>query len=117
MNCGKLLAKLEGRLFQYDSNSAWLSNESCSFFRKYQCLYPCTLIHTRETFSRDYDAKKDQGLATISFHFEENIKVMKSSYLVSFYTLVSNIGGCIGIFLGWSIMQLKDIIDSRFYKN
>ena len=105
------------KLIPYGFKSAWLFNESFSFFRKYQCLYPCTLIHTKETFSRDYDAKKDQGLATINLMFQENIKVMKSSYLVSFFDLVSNIGGCIGIFLGWSILQVKDIIDSRIYKD
>ena len=98
--------------------------------RKYQCPYPCTLINVKQnvkTFCSvctpnqpcnrcNSTNRADERYGYIRLMFQENIKFFKSSYVIdlrSFFTLISDIGGCIGIFLGWSILQINEYIYER----
>ena len=101
--------------------------------RKYQCPYPCTLINVIETIITDCSVcvanktcnepckstsqskRADERYGYLRLWFQENVKVMKSSYLKSGYSLISDIGGCIGIFLGWSILQINEYITERYF--
>ena len=58
----------------------------------------------------------DERYGYLRLRFQENIKVMKSSYLKSGYSLISDMGGCIGIFLGWSILQINEYINERYVR-
>ena len=105
-----------------------------SKIRKYQCPYPCNLINVKEIIKTDCsvctqnkscnepckstlkDYRADERYGYLRLSFQENIKFMKSSYLKSGYSLISDMGGCIGIFLGWSILQINEYINERYVR-
>ena len=73
------------------------------------CYYPCRYGPRSK--------RADERYGYLRLWYRENIKSFKSSYQIdlrSFFTLISDIGGCIGIFLGWSILQIIEYIYERF---
>ena len=104
-----------------------------SIYRKKQCPYPCNLINVKTITKTDCSvcipdkpcnpckstfrhSKADERYGYVRLWFQENIKFMKSSYLKSGYSLISDMGGCIGIFLGWSILQINEYINERYIR-
>ena len=82
-------------------------------------LTDCSVCVTNKTCNQPckstrQDYRADERYGYLKLWFQENIKVMKSSYLKSGYSLISDMGGCIGIFLGWSILQINEYINERY---
>ena len=51
------------------------------------------------------------SLANLEIHFKENIKVTTGYYLYSELSLIAEIGGYVGLFLGVSINQITNLIE------
>ena len=81
--------------------------------RKWICNHPCNFISTRATISSgkigSYINNKRSTIATIQF--KENIKVIEAYHLYSLLSMIAEIGGYVGMFLGISILQVRYVLD------
>ena len=78
------------------------------------CLNPCTLsfqrfIQTKDDLQPYVDKKKASVLKIAS---REKIKVMRAHELYLWDSLLGEVGGYVGLFLGVSILQIGDLINS-----
>ena len=56
-----------------------------------------------------WESSKNSGRKYIQFKFKENVKVFEAYYTYNELSLIAEIGGYVGLFLGWSVQQLFDI--------
>ena len=71
-----------------------------------ECPYPCTFIKTIFTDKNPrYSSEKSQ------FRFSKLIKVTKSRYSYGELELLAEFGGYVGLFLGISVFNLKDVFN------
>ena len=59
-----------------------------------------------------FKRKVESGLNGIKLIFDPTVRITKSSPTMDQMTLISNIGGCLGLTLGFSILQLVDSLDT-----
>ena len=82
-------------------------------FSKHNCSSPCHYITTRIRIHRDsirgYVNGKRSTLLKIKMN--EHIKVTEEQYLYSGLSLIAEIGGYVGLFLGVSVNQIIDLVD------
>ena len=85
------------------------------FDRRYAnpCKSPCNYVtlramKTKDSFQPWVDGKKT---SVMNISTRENIKVTKGLWLYSELSLVAEIGGYVGLFLGISILQIRKLID------
>ena len=82
-------------------------------FSKYNCSSPCDYITTRVNIHREsvqgYVNGKKATLLKIKLN--EHIKVTNEQYLYSGLSLIAEIGGYVGLFLGVSVNQIIDLVD------
>ena len=71
------------------------------------CDNPCSYMRLKITKIWE---RNEEG--PIKLVFEENIKVTKAYYLYTEYILIAELGGYIGLFLGVSINQISDYLDT-----
>ena len=80
---------------------------------KSNCPYPCNFIITRATITSsklgNFINGKTSTIATIKF--KENIKVIEAYHLYSLLSMIAEIGGYVGMFLGISILQIRFVLD------
>ena len=50
----------------------------------------------------------------IRFMFPESIKVQAAFYVYKELSLIAEVGGYVGLFLGWSVYQITDLLDMSF---
>ena len=62
--------------------------------------------------SETINNKKDESVTTI--YFQKYIKVVHSFFLYSFLSVVAEIGGYVGLFLGVSVNQIPNLMDTIF---
>ena len=73
-------------------------------FTMKECPYPCTFIKTIFTDKNPrYSSEKSR------FRFSKLIKVTKSRYSYGELELLAEFGGYVGLFLGISVFNLKDV--------
>ena len=75
-----------------------MCQSSCSFF---------TIMGTKTKDVRNYFTKTT---SITEMNFKENIKVMTSYHLYSELSLIAEVGGYVGLFLGVSINQVTSLI-------
>ena len=73
------------------------------------CDYPCSYFIVSGKNSKEYDDSPD--VAIVSLVFEKLIKETKSYYTYSGLSLIAEIGGYVGLFLGISVNQLINLWD------
>ena len=78
----------------------------------HNCKDPCSyitmrLIKTREQVEPLINKRKASWL---KIETQENIKVVEAHYLYSGLSLIAEIGGYVGLFLGVSVIQINGII-------
>ena len=78
------------------------------------CSMPCSFVSSRFVTMREYDWTEKNTTGKISFEWEPVIKVTRGHYLYSELSLVAEIGGYVGLFLGVSINQITKLIDVLF---
>ena len=59
---------------------------------------------------------KRRNLTKLTLFFNQEIKVIESQFLYSELSMVAEIGGYVGLFLGFSIYQITDLMDYVFQK-
>ena len=69
-----------------------------------ECVYPCTFT---KTFYRENNA---QGEGDVSLTFSKLIKTTKGRYSYRELELLAELGGYVGLFLGISVLSLKDLL-------
>ena len=74
------------------------------------CDNPCSYMRLKIT--KIWEKNNNEGEGSIKLVFEENIKVTKAYYLYTEYILIAELGGYIGLFLGVSINQISDYLDT-----
>lgn len=73
------------------------------------CIQPCTTM----TVNLGYPVK-DTGssMARIKFYFKSNIKVYTSSFGYSALSMLADVGGYIGLLLGYSCKDLSAVFNA-----
>ena len=74
------------------------------------CYYPCSYFIVPGKNYQESDSE-DLEYAQIILRFEQLIKETKSYYTYSGLSLIAEIGGYVGLFLGISINQLTNLLD------
>jgi len=59
-----------------------------------------------------FKRKEESSLNGIKLIFDPLVRITKSSPTMDQMTLISNIGGCLGLTLGLSILQLVETLDT-----
>ena len=70
-----------------------------------ECPYPCSFTRT---FTRDKSAN-NQG--KLQFIFSNLVKITKSRYSYRELELLAEFGGYVGLFLGISVFNLRDVLE------
>ena len=81
-----------------------------------ECLNPCSIFtFTVEDKSVDMNKYSDLSVSskytTVKINFEESIRVTKDYHTYTAVSLIAEIGGYVGLFLGVSINQVMDLMD------
>ena len=71
------------------------------------CPNSCTYVRA----SCNLDLEKEVGQPMIFVSFTDDIEVLTAHYTYTVLSLIAEIGGYVGLFLGWSVYQLTDLID------
>ena len=71
------------------------------------CNNPCLFTSTKATVTR----RKEDGKGKVVIRFKENIKVIEAYYLYSTLSLIAEVGGYVGLFLGVSVNQVSALVD------
>ena len=87
-------------------------------FKLIECQKPCTLfkmevINERANSWEDfYDSTEGIYYAKISVAFKELITISKDEYSYTWLNFIAEVGGYVGLFLGYSVFQATDLIDA-----
>ena len=76
------------------------------------CKNPCTFLISRAITTQDASNTIDFGLLILNF--KRNIKVTEAQYLYSELSLIAEVGGYVGLFLGVSVNQVTILVDKLF---
>ena len=77
------------------------------------CLHPCNFITARAIINSNkigYFVDGKPG-TTVTIKFKENIKVYEAYQIYSLLSMIAEIGGYVGMFLGISILQIRFVLD------
>lgn len=85
-----------------------------NFIYNGSCLSPCKFVSTFAMLTHVSYLPSNEGWMIL--RFEKDITVFKSQYSYSTLSLVAEIGGYVGLFLGVSVLQITDIITYLFRK-
>ena len=79
----------------------------------HNCKDPCSYVTTRliKTNEQLQSYVNKRKVAQFRIHTQENIKVVGAHYLYSGLSLIAEIGGYVGLFLGVSVIQINKIIE------
>ena len=89
--------------------------ENFQMNKNYTCKQPCTYISTRFTVTKE--KYQMSNTAYLSLNFKKIIKVSESQYIYSTLSLIAEVGGYVGLFLGVSVNQMTLLIDKLFSKH
>ena len=74
-------------------------------FGKKECPYPCTNLMIKMM-----NIKETTGVATtLELHFNEFTQVITAHYTYTELELLAEFGGYVGLFLGYSVLNLTDV--------
>ena len=77
------------------------------------CSMPCSFVSSEVITFREYDLSSNQT-GVLKFEFEPVVKVTRGIYLYSVLSLIAEIGGYVGLFLGVSFNQITKLTDFLF---
>ena len=73
-----------------------------------KCSSPCNYL---KAMSIPVRKDKLEKIQIIQFLFPESIRVQRAYYAYSGVSLIAEIGGYVGLFLGWSVYQITDVVE------
>eukprot|EP00093_Oithona_nana_P013615 13615.XXX_350001_350396_1 [CDS] Oithona nana genome sequencing. len=74
------------------------------------CASSCSFVKVSYSFLRETNLKPKQ----IRFLFPESIEVQSAFYVYKELSLIAEVGGYVGLFLGYSVYQITDMFDMFF---
>ena len=74
------------------------------------CNKPCSYVTLRTNMIFDRE-KYHNTIARVQIYFKENITVTKAYHIYRGLTLIAEIGGYVGLFLGISMNQIGKLLD------
>ena len=77
------------------------------------CKKPCSYVTLRASTVWERE-KKYNTIVKVLIYFKENIKVTKAYHVYSGLSLIAEIGGYVGLFLGVSFNQITNLFDVLF---
>ena len=77
------------------------------------CKKPCSYVTLRANTVWERE-KRYKTQVKVVIYFKENIKVTKAYHVYSGLSLIAEIGGYVGLFLGVSINQVTNLFDVLF---
>jgi acid-sensing ion channel, other len=86
-------------------------NEESNAFKTCDCLPSCNSIdYSYNFFIENINKKNENNLSTVSIYFaDDEFIVLKRSATFGTVTLLSNIGGLLGLFLGVSVLSAVEV--------
>ena len=78
------------------------------------CPKPCTMFKMQP---RTILYATDTNAADLDIRFPETTTISTDQYSYTWLNLVAELGGYVGLFLGYSVYQLTDLIDFFLQKN
>lgn len=78
------------------------------------CLHPCIYVLVTG-FNIDFEAPASSK-NMLKINFDQMVKVFQAKYDYSFESMIAEIGGYVGLFLGVSVYQLTGFVDYIFSK-
>ena len=86
---------------------SWYSNQIQA---KSGCNKPCSYVTLRASTVWERE-KRYKTIVKMLIYFNENIKVTKAYHIYSGLSLIAEIGGYVGLFLGVSINQITNLFN------
>ena len=88
-------------------------------YQDLNCKHACSFMNIEAQETTEYNGSSlDKG--SVKFKFHSKVKVLRSQYSFPLLTLIAEVGGYVGLFLGVSLLQISDLLDwfsSRFWKS
>ena len=72
------------------------------------CLAPCGFVKTKAIVTRDFELDEDivKNDTILQIYFDDYIKTTEEYPTYTFLSIVAQVGGYVGLFLGWSFNQV-----------
>ena len=86
--------------------------ESYQFQYEGQCMKPCTYLRLKVILEKQINLANEDGYLRVNF--EDQVKQVKSFYRYSFLSLIAEVGGYVGLFLGVSVYQLTTVFEALY---
>ena len=77
-------------------------------YEQLKCAHPCSYFLFNFLFTNNF--KYDDTGGALHFTFDDRIKVMRSKYDFNELSLVAEVGGYVGLFLGANFLQISDFV-------
>ena len=107
----------ENVCIDYDkvNQTSWVQNKfmGTGVLPDTSCLETCSYVSIRLTHVKQ-TTSGDDSLAAAKFSFDEKIQRIESYFLYSTLSLIAEIGGYVGLFLGASVVQVTEVINHFF---
>ena len=78
---------------------------------KIDCPKPCKLFKVRAISHTKPQARGSQGTSTVKILFNELVTISTDQYSYTWLNLVAEVGGYVGLFLGYSVFQMTDLME------
>ena len=75
------------------------------------CANSCKYVKVTCNLRRQIKHVLKDNWTKIRFHFPRDIQVHKAYYVYDELSLIAEIGGYVGLFLGWSVYQITHVLD------
>ena len=72
------------------------------------CKYPCSYLIIRSLQPEFYEYNLDHSI--IEFFMPKKVRVLRSQYSFTGFSLVAEVGGYVGLFLGANFLQCSDLL-------
>ena len=89
--------------------------------QKSECKVPCRKLITRQAVLRDslfgkfVDNDRNKPLTKMTLYMKEQVKTTEEIFLYTGLSLVAEIGGYVGLFLGWSVVNQISMLVNLVY--
>ena len=72
------------------------------------CLAPCGFVKTKAIMTRDFELDEDvvKNDTILQIYFDDYIKITEEYPMYTFLQMIAQVGGYVGLFLGWSFNQI-----------
>ena len=84
-------------------------------YKLIDCRMPCTMFKMQQRILSP--SSIEEGAGTLYLKFPETTTISTDQYSYTWLNLVAEVGGYVGLFLGYSVYQMTDLIDLLLQKN